>query len=46
MIAEVMSNMPEWLRRELLSSEKALRACAEETLAAMLTSALSASAAK
>ena len=39
-IAEMVSRIPEWVRKELLSADAATRARAEETIAAMIKDAL------
>jgi hypothetical protein len=39
-IASAVARAPEWIRRELLADEKAMRARAEEALAAMIADAL------
>lgn len=41
-IAAVISRMPEWIRHDLVAKDVAIRARAEETLAAMIASALDA----
>lgn len=40
LISLAIARAPEWIRRELLSDEKAIRARAEEALAAMIANAL------
>jgi len=40
-IEAVVQRAPQWLRHDLASSDKAVRARAEETMAAMLAEALS-----
>ena len=39
-IATIIARAPEWVRQELLSKEPAIRARAEEALAAMVADAL------
>lgn len=39
-IADIVSRMPEWVRRDLLSTDPAIRARAEETIAAMIKDAI------
>lgn len=40
LIANAIARAPEWMRRELLADEKAIRVRAEEALAAMIADAL------
>jgi hypothetical protein len=39
-ITETVARTPEWLRRDLLSDDRAARSAAEEALAAMIANAL------
>jgi ribosomal protein S20 len=39
-IAEIVSRVPEWVRKDLLAPNKATRARAEETVSAMIADAL------
>lgn len=39
-IANIVSRIPEWVRRDLLSTDPATRARAEETIAAMIMDAI------
>ncbi|WP_446655464.1 DUF6771 family protein [Blastomonas sp.] len=40
LVLRVLERAPQWVRQDLLSSDPAVRARAEETLAAMISSAL------
>lgn len=40
LVTETLARAPDWLRRDLASDDAKLRAQAEETLAVMLTAAL------
>lgn len=40
MIAEALARLPEWIRHDLGAKDAALRARAEETLAAMIASSI------
>ncbi|MBA4772290.1 MAG: hypothetical protein H2054_04180 [Sphingomonas sp.] len=39
-IASIVSRIPEWVRRDLLSTDAATRARAEDTIAAMVQEAI------
>lgn len=40
-ILAVLERTPEWIRHDLVAKDTTVRACAEETLAAMIASSLS-----
>ena len=42
LVLRALERAPQWVRQDLLTSDPVVRACAEETLAAMISSALAA----
>ncbi|WP_439486963.1 hypothetical protein [Blastomonas fulva] len=40
LVLSVLARAPQWVKQEMLAADPIVRACAEETLAAMISSAL------